>query len=111
MTKPEKLQVPLRKAGYKLVGSQVKRQTGVQGEFAGAMPVDGNWYCPAMLKPFQEATPHLEAGEIDADTHAKPIERCRRYMMHPQEASRAHGCQKFACPAEVAGAKYSQSLQ
>ena len=104
MTKPEKLQVPLRKAGYKLVGSQVKRQTGVQGEFAGAMLVDGNWYCPAMPKPLQEATPRLEAGEIDADTHAKLIERRRRYMMRPKEAPRANGSQKFACPAEGAGA-------
>lgn len=57
-----------------------------------------------MPKPLKEATPRLEAGEIDVDTHARLIERRRQYMMRPKEAPRANGSQKFACPAEGAGA-------
>lgn len=45
--KAENLQVPLRKAGYDLIGDYKKNELGLQTELAsGAVVVDGQLYCP-----------------------------------------------------------------
>ncbi|MHC9547326.1 hypothetical protein ACQX2H_03550 [Corynebacterium diphtheriae] len=58
MSKPEKLQIPLRKAGYKVMGDLVKGQMGLQATYHGAQLIDDSWYflaCPpagATLVPY-----------------------------------------------------------
>lgn len=42
MSKPEKLQIPLRKTGYKAMGDLVKSQMGLQATYRGAQLIDGS---------------------------------------------------------------------
>lgn len=102
--RPEALQIPMRRAGYRLLGSQIKGQTGIQGRYAGAQLVDGDWYCPAMPKALVEATTDLRDQTIDKDTWTARIDRRGRYLLRPKEAPHRDGSQRWVCPAVGPGA-------
>lgn len=61
--RPEDWNIPLRKAGYEIVGDLIRRQTGVQDGYEGAILVDSNWYCPGMPKEHKEATTQFHAAQ------------------------------------------------
>jgi hypothetical protein len=103
-SKPETWQEPVRRLGYRLIGDQIKGQTGVQGTHEGARLVDGNWYCPAMPKPLVEATTDYDADRIDATTYAQRLSRRAAYVLREKEAPRADGSVRYKCPALGPGA-------
>ncbi|WP_204165695.1 hypothetical protein [Corynebacterium diphtheriae] len=67
MSKPEKLQIPLHKAGYKVMGDLVKGQMGIQATYHGAQLIDGSWYFPGMPARWRDASAIFAAGEMDRD--------------------------------------------
>jgi hypothetical protein len=104
MRDPDDLQIPLRKAGYAIIGDQIKNQTGVQAVHGGAELVDGHWFCPAMPHDLVTATSQRDNGDIDHDTWQARIDRRTRYLLRPKEAPRPGGSQQFVCPAAGPGA-------
>jgi len=81
--KEAELQNFLRSAGAKLVMDYHKTFLGVQDSYAGAIMVDGNWYCPTMPQKLIDATKRYRAGEEADDGNAtlrkgEKRERARR---------------------------------
>lgn len=98
--KQESLQIPLRKAGYKLVGDLSVRDHGIKSVHQGALQVDGQWYCPVLEKLGGLVDPHkaLAAGEIDEAQFEQIIEARTVYALKVKENG-ADGTQKLVCPA------------
>lgn len=103
-SKPETWQEPVRKLGYRLIGDQIKGQTGVQGTHDGALLVDGNWYCPGLPKPLAEATSEYDKGKIDAETYAARLRRRGEYILREKEGPRPDASVRYKCPAMGPGA-------
>lgn len=81
MSKPEKLQIPLRKAGYKVMGDLVKGQMGSQATYHGAQLIDGSWYFPGMPARWRNASTLFAAGEMDRDELYDIIDRRQAFAL------------------------------
>lgn len=104
-SKPEDLQLPLRALGYKLVFDYRDDQLGVTANHAGAIQVEGAWYCPAMPKVLVDATIDYRVNKsIDEATCAQRIEQRRQYLLRPKEQPDADGHVPMRCPAAGASA-------
>lgn len=88
--KAENLQVPLRKAGYDLIGDYKKNELGLQTELAsGAVVVDGQLYCPVMKERQRlvNATADFQNGRIDEDEYYALLDERKKLQLAPRSAS------------------------
>ncbi|GAA1380785.1 hypothetical protein [Luteococcus sanguinis] len=81
--------IPLRSAGYKIVGDLRRDTHGVMGHFAGAELVDGNWYCPAMPILHKNATVDYHAAQGKVAKAITNRQRLTRAIKDLQPASGA----------------------
>lgn len=99
-SKPEDLQLPLRALGYDLVFDYREDQLGITESYAGAIQVEGTWYCPSMPQTLVEATIDFRVKKlIDKTTYAQRIEQRRRYVLRPKEKADQDGYTPMVCPA------------
>lgn len=63
-SKPEKLQIPLRQAGYRMMGDQSQVSRGLQATYEGAELIGGTWYFPGMPKAWKTASEDYATGLI-----------------------------------------------
>lgn len=101
--KAESLQIPLRDAGYKLVGDLAVTSHGVKAGYEGALQIDGHWHCPAVEKipGFVNPWEDRENGRITQEEFESVIEE-RKYLQLRVKETRGDGSQKFQCPARGA---------
>jgi hypothetical protein len=112
------LQSYLRSVGAKLVMDYHKNFLGVQDSFAGAIMVDGNWYCASMPTQLINASVRYRAGE-DADEADRALPKAERkkranvrheqwrsdvaarapYLFSRKEKPDAKGRAPYMCPA------------
>lgn len=116
--KSEELQNFLRSAGAMLVMDYHKHFLGHQASYAGAIMVDGNWYCPSMPQHLIDATKRRRAGdEADDKDRAltdtlrkaaaqrrfeqwcRDIEAREAYMLTEKQGAKPDGTLTFKCPA------------
>ena len=69
---PEHFHLPVRALGYSLVMDYKETELGRQANSAGAVMVDGAFYCPAMPESSVSASADLRHGVIDAATDQRP---------------------------------------
>ena len=67
---PERFHLPVRALGYSLVMDYKETELGRQANSAGAVMVDGIFYCPAMPEVLVAVSADLRKGTIDAVAHA-----------------------------------------
>ena len=102
--------MPLRALGYRLVGDYRDDQLGIQGQFAGAILVEGTWFCPSMPQSLIEATIDYRAGRIDEETYRTRIEQRQRYAFRAKHKPTPDDNTAFMCPARGPGATATCSL-
>lgn len=93
------LQLPARSLGYEPVLHYRADQLGIQDNFAGALMVEGGWYCPSTPQALINATTDYRAGRIDETTWKTRIEARRAYRLRVKE-SLLEGQLKEQCPAD-----------
>jgi hypothetical protein len=98
-TIPEDFQLPARALGYEPVLDYRVDQLGVHGSYAGALLIEGAWYCPMVPAPLKNATIDYRAGRIDEATWHARIEARRAYRTRPKANPDAEGHQRDLCPA------------
>ncbi|MFD6817734.1 hypothetical protein ACFWCH_12505 [Microbacterium sp. NPDC060132] len=112
------LQNYLRSAGAKLVMDYHKTFLGYQDSYAGAIMVDGNWYCASMPQMLIDASKRYREGE-DADDKNRSLTKSQRaaraqsrleqwqsdvearapYLFSRKELPDAKGRTPWMCPA------------
>ncbi|MDP2773534.1 MAG: hypothetical protein Q8O61_08240, partial [Nocardioides sp.] len=102
--KAEKLQLPLRAIGYRLIGDYREDQLGIQAEYGGAILVEGSWYCPSMPQPLIDATKDHRAKRIDDATYDQRIAQRIQYAFRPKHKPGPGGNTAYMCPARGPGA-------
>lgn len=107
--KPETWQIPMRRAGYTLVGDLPINTRGVTANYAGAVQVGGAWHCPAMPTHLLAAGDDHRAGIIDDDQFAERIEARTAFALRVKERLPGGGA-KYMCPARGSGATVSCPL-
>ncbi len=111
-SKPEDLQLPLRALGYDLVFDYRADQLGIRDGHAGAIQVEGAWYCPSMPQPLIDATLDYRVNKvIDEATWRQRIEQRRNYLLRAKERPDADGHVPMACPAAGPSATVSCPLK
>lgn len=97
--RPETFQLPARALGYELVLDYRDDQLGVQASHAGALLVEGGWYCPGIPPELINATRHYRKGDIDEGTYHQRIEARRALRLRPKATPDAEGHVRMMCPA------------
>ena len=95
----DEFQLPARALGYDLVLDYRVDQLGVQGNYAGALHIEGAYYCPAIPTALQTATRDFRARRIDEDTWHARIEARRAYRLRPKALPDAEAHTRMLCPA------------
>jgi hypothetical protein len=109
-SKAEKLQIPLLRAGYKVVSQLRDEDLGIQDHFAGAQMIEGDWYCPSMPQNLIDSTVTYRAVLSDSSTtrderaaayarYRKDIEQRRLYRLREKEKADSKGRTPLMCPA------------
>jgi hypothetical protein len=99
----EKLQLPLRQMGYKIVGDYQDNQLGQQTTHKGAILVEGNWFSPGMPTSLQNATKvlrntsHKDYG--NEELYRKRITARTLYLLKEKQKPDADGFFTWMCPA------------
>lgn len=98
--KAERLQIPLRKAGYSLVDDLKKDSHGIKANYQGAVQVDGQWYCPVLEKlgGLVDPATALSNGEISQEDFDRIIKARKAYALKLKEKGK-DGSHKMVCPA------------
>jgi hypothetical protein len=96
---PDNFQLPLRALGYDGVWDYRANQLGIQDSYAGALQVEGNWYCPHMPQDLINATSDFRAGRIDEATLRRRITARGPYRFRPKADPDTEGHQRLMCPA------------
>ena len=104
---PADFQIPLRQMGYDLVTDYKIDQLGNKGGYAGAILVEGAFYCPSMPTPLVNATKEFRAKRISREVWFKRINQRKQYMLRPKEKPDANGNVPMVCPARGSGATVS----
>jgi hypothetical protein len=94
-SRPEHFQLPARALGAKLVFDCRDDHLGVKASYAGALLVDGTWYCPAIPQNLITATEDFYAGTIDRNTWERRILAREPYALWAKD----RGENRFMCPA------------
>lgn len=95
----EKLQGPLKSLGYKPISDFKKTQLGIQDQHAGALQVEGTWYCPGMPTALVEASIDHIDGAISDETYRARIEARRNYQLQQKSRPNHNGVVQMRCPA------------
>jgi len=96
---PIDYQIPLRLLGYQIVTDYKDDQVGKKESYAGAIQVEGAYYCPSMPEDLVNATVDLRAGKITGTAWRKLIVARRPYMLRAKEKPDAKGRVPMVCPA------------
>ncbi len=96
---PERFHLPVRALGYSLVMDYKATELGRQANSAGALMVEGTFYCPAMPEPLVSASADLRHGAIDAATHRARIAARTSWRLVRKQGPDRDGYERFACPA------------
>lgn len=101
----DKYQLPMRRAGYRVVGDLPKGRPGQPPElYNGAQLVDGAWYCPALPQGLRDVTAGETAESLRENPGAQKLLRRRiRYQLRIKEITPT-GAIKMMCPARGPGA-------
>jgi hypothetical protein len=99
---PERFHLPVRALGYSLVMDYKETELGRQANSAGAVMVEGTFYCPAMPEPLVSASADLRQGVIDAASHSARIAARASWRLVRKEGPDQSGYERFACPARGA---------
>lgn len=104
-TDTDKYQLPMRRLGYDLYMDYKDLQLGAkQGHYAGAIMVEGGFYCPSMPEDLVNATVRYRANEITLAEYRQLIERRMAYKLRPKEKPDEKGRVPMMCPARGPGA-------
>ena len=98
----DKLQLPLLRAGYDLLGDYRDDHVGKHTHHEGMTMVDGHWYCPAMPKTLMDATADFRKGNITAEQYREAIETRNKYLMRELAANNGVS-RKMVCPGRKEG--------
>lgn len=98
------LTIPLRRAGYELITDYRDDQLGEKGGYAGAIQVEGAFYCPAMPKELINATRDVRAKGITNGLYDKRIKEREQYAFREKQAVGGNGSHVMMCPARGPGA-------
>jgi hypothetical protein len=98
-TSAEKLQGPLKALGYKLVADFKKTQLGIQDQHAGAIQVEGVWYCPSMPKALVTASIDHRNGKVSDEMYRDLIDARRDYQLRQKSKADHNGVVQMRCPA------------
>ncbi|MHA2787866.1 hypothetical protein ACXZ66_01780 [Corynebacterium sp. S7] len=101
--KPENYHIPLRKAGYEIVGDYPKNQRGKQETYETMKLVEGRWMCPVIPEILVSATEDFLEGLIDKETYEERIEARREYEMRAKGKDDTGESTVFMCPAKGSG--------
>lgn len=80
-SKPENLAIPLRLAGYKMMGDQRGDSLGFRMHYQGADLIDGTWYLAGMPKNLVNAGVDFHADTIDEAQFAARIEKRKPFEL------------------------------
>lgn len=104
-SKVENYHRPLRELGYGIVGDYRIDQLGKQVDFAGALMIEGGWYCPSTPQNLIDATLRFRGAKgydpIDEDEYRKLIEQRKAYRLRRKQGT-PNG-QAMMCPARGPG--------
>ena len=98
---PDTFQLPARALGYHLVFDYRNDQLGIQAGTAGALQIEGHWYCPAIPQPLITATADLHNSQIDPATWTARIASRAAFELVPKQHPDAEGHQRMSCPASA----------
>lgn len=96
---PARFHLPVRSLGYSVVMDYKRTELGRQANSAGAVMVDGMFYCPAMPEDLVSASADLREGIIDRPTHSARIAARQSWRLVRKEGPDQDGYERFACPA------------
>ncbi|MFE7594414.1 hypothetical protein ACFU6K_33920 [Kitasatospora sp. NPDC057512] len=96
---PETFHIPLLDLGYRPIWDYRRDQLGIQGSHAGALLVDGTWYCPNIPAPLITATADLLNKKIDRTTWRHRVDARPAYRLHPKAAPDQRGARRLLRPA------------
>ena len=109
--KEETLQLPSRLLGYKNANDYKVTELGIQESYAGAVMVEGSWYCPSMPETLINATIDYLNGDLDNNEYQARIDERRRYQLHHKTQADAKGNVRLQCPAVGVSATASCPLR
>ncbi|MEV7027446.1 hypothetical protein [Kitasatospora sp. NPDC093558] len=98
-SQPVTFHIPVHDLGYQPIWDYRRDQLGIQGTHAGALLVDGTWYCPHIPKPLITATADYLAQKIDRTTWRHRVDARPAYRLRPKAAPDARGARRLLCPA------------
>jgi hypothetical protein len=98
--RPERFHLPVRALGYSFVMDYKETELGRQANSAGAVMVEGTFYCPSLPEDLVSASADLRKGTIDAATHAARIAARASWRLVRKEGPDEDGYERFACPAQ-----------
>ena len=96
---PDNFQLPMRALGYEGVWDYRSNQLGIRDNHAGALQVEGNWYCPNMPEDLVNATADFRQGLIDETAMRRRIDGRTPYLFRPKAKPDSEGHQRLMCPA------------
>ncbi|MBB5122743.1 hypothetical protein AF335_05010 [Streptomyces eurocidicus] len=96
---PEKFHIPVRDLGYRPVFDYRTDQLGIQTSHAGALLIDGTWYCPDIPPILITTTADLLTGTIDKPTWQARVHARTAYRLRPKAAPDHRGARRMLCPA------------
>lgn len=108
---PERYHLPVRALGFRPVMDYRIDDLGIQANAAGAILVEGSWYCPGMPAPLIEATAQRRAGVIEEATYTERIAARRPFALQKKEGPDQDGYERWACPAQGDRPKVSCPLR
>ncbi|MFE7468659.1 hypothetical protein ACFU6R_31760 [Streptomyces sp. NPDC057499] len=97
--RPEKFHIPVRDLGYRPVWDYRIDQLGIQDSHAGALLVDGTWYCPHIPEALITTTSDLLNKKIDKHTWRARVDARASYRLRPKAAPDHRGARRMLCPA------------
>jgi len=97
---PEHFHLPVRALGYTLVMDYRGDQLGRQANSAGAVMVDGCFYCPGMPEDLVTAGADLRGGVIDMARFVERIAARAPWRLVRKEGPDQDGYERLACPGQ-----------
>ncbi|MFD7417528.1 hypothetical protein ACFVZ3_39830 [Kitasatospora purpeofusca] len=96
---PDTFHLPVHDLGYRPIWDYRRDQLGIQATHAGALLVDGTWYCPHIPAPLITATADLLHKRIDRTTWRHRVDARPAYRLRPKAAPDQRGARRLLCPA------------
>lgn len=99
LSKPENFAFPARALGYDLTLDYRDDRLGRQGEWGGALLIEGAYYCAAIPRKLISATIDLRAGHIDDAVYQQRIAARADFRLRPHGHPDDEGHIRMLCPA------------